>query len=213
LPRAWRSSLYRHPRHDADRKARRARGPVMGGETIKAGFRGAVGAFSLDAAFEIPRAASRRYTAPPAAARHGAPLHRRSQPVAPRVLRHRRRHLAGRVVVPPDAQRPIGYVFQEASCSRIFRCGAICSTGESAKTRRRAGRHSLDEVVELLGLARCSIVPRNSPVARPTRRIGRALLSQPRLMLMDEPLAALDRQAKDEILPFSNGFTKACRCR
>ena len=32
--------------------------------------------------------------------------------------------------------------------------------------------------------------------------VGRALLSEPKLLLMDEPLSALDRQTKDEILPF-----------
>ena len=61
-----------------------------------------------------------------------------------------------------------------------------------------------DEVVDLLGLAALlDRAPRHlSGGERQRVAIGRALLSQPSLMLMDEPLSALDRQAKDEILPF-----------
>jgi molybdate transport system ATP-binding protein len=63
---------------------------------------------------------------------------------------------------------------------------------------------AFDDVVKLLGLAR--LLDRPTAVLSGGERqrvaIGRALLSQPRLLLMDEPLSALDRASKEDILPY-----------
>ncbi len=106
----------------------------------------------------------------------------------------------GRVFLPPY-RRAVGYVFQEASLFPHLSVTANLRYG----MRRAADRGvAFDEVTELLGLSRLlgRSPARLSGGERQRVAIGRALLSQPRLLLMDEPLAALDRISKDEILPY-----------
>jgi molybdate transport system ATP-binding protein len=105
----------------------------------------------------------------------------------------------------PTYKRPLGYVFQEASLfqhlsvRRNLLFGAPRHNSDGTK-----GGIVFDEVVELLGITRLlDRSPRNlSGGERQRVAIGRALLSQPKLLLMDEPLSALDRATKNEILPF-----------
>jgi molybdate transport system ATP-binding protein len=105
----------------------------------------------------------------------------------------------------PTHKRPLGYVFQEASLFQHLSVRRNLLFGAPRKDGGAAGRGiAFDEVVELLGVERLlDRSPRNlSGGERQRVAIGRALLSQPKLLLMDEPLSALDRPTKNEILPF-----------
>jgi molybdate transport system ATP-binding protein len=174
---------------------------------IRAAFHGTLGRFQLDAAFEIPATGITGLFGPSGCGKTS-------------VLRC----MAGLLHMPegycdvggdvwqdgplfrPAYKRPIGYVFQEASLFPHLSVERNLLYGAPGG-RRPAGRDGgigFAEVVELLGLATLlGRAPHNlSGGERQRVAVGRALLSQPKLLLMDEPLSALDRQTKDEILPF-----------
>jgi molybdate transport system ATP-binding protein len=105
----------------------------------------------------------------------------------------------------PTWQRPVGYVFQEASLFPHLSVKRNLTYGAGKnQSRGHAEVVTFEEVIDLLGLEKVlERSPRNlSGGERQRVAIGRALLSQPDLLLMDEPLSALDQQAKGEILPF-----------
>jgi molybdate transport system ATP-binding protein len=107
----------------------------------------------------------------------------------------------GPTFVPPH-KRQIGCVFQD---SRLFPHLSVRSNLEYGL--RRAGRRpgpTLDDVAALLGIAALlDRMPATLSGGEAQRvAMGRAFLSRPRLLLMDEPLASLDQPRKAEILPF-----------
>jgi molybdate transport system ATP-binding protein len=102
----------------------------------------------------------------------------------------------------PTHQRPLGYVFQETSLFAHLTVSGNLRYG--LKRSSGAQRVSLDQAIELLGIGHLleRKPDRLSGGERQRVAIARALLTSPRLLLMDEPLAALDLKRKQEILPY-----------
>ncbi len=103
----------------------------------------------------------------------------------------------------PTHKRALGYVFQEAS---LFPHLSVRKNLEYGLRRVPAEQHrvSWDKILDLLGIGHLleRMPDRLSGGERQRVGIARALLTSPTLLLMDEPLAALDLQRKNEILPY-----------
>lgn len=172
-------------------------------DTIHIALRGNLGTFTLDVEFAAPMSGITALFGPSGCGKTT-------------ILRSVAglNHIAGRIDIGqeiwqdetlflPTHRRPIGYVFQEAS---LFPHLSVKQNLVYGARRAKASNVAIhfDDVVDLLGLAQ--LIDRSpmhlSGGERQRVSIGRALLSQPRLLLMDEPLSALDRMAKNEILPY-----------
>ncbi|WP_249115763.1 molybdenum ABC transporter ATP-binding protein [Azoarcus sp. L1K30] len=110
---------------------------------------------------------------------------------------------SARGVFVPTHRRSLGYVFQEAS---LFPHLSVRRNLEFGMKRVAAAtrRVAWDQAVDLLGIESLldRMPERLSGGERQRVGIARALLTSPRLLLMDEPLAALDLKRKHEILPY-----------
>ncbi len=185
----------------------------MNTDRIIAQFKGKVGGFSVDADFEIPLSGVTALFGPSGSGKTT-------------ILRC----LAGLTKLPgslsvgnlawqtpnhftPPHLRPIGFAFQQAELFPHLSVNKNLDFAEKRSARRQGAGTPIDRslIVELLGLSHLlRRMPTNlSGGERQRVGIARALLSRPRLLLLDEPLAGLDQLAKEEILPYLDNLTTA----
>ena len=103
----------------------------------------------------------------------------------------------------PTHQRSLGYVFQEASLFEHLNVQKNINFGLN-KINTTSSKRDVDAAIELLGIGHLlnRSVHQLSGGERQRVAIARALATNPRILLMDEPLAALDVAKKQEVIPW-----------
>ena len=102
----------------------------------------------------------------------------------------------------PTYQRDLGYVFQEPSL--LPHLTVLGNLHFGMKRAKPASTKALDQTIELLGIGHLLDRQPQHLSGGERQRVGiaRALAVGPRLLLMDEPLAALDLKRKQEVMPY-----------
>lgn len=174
---------------------------------IDIAFKGSVGAFDLDVAFALPNSGVTALFGPSGC---GKTTILRCIAGLAHLGGHIRRDgdiwqddAAGRFLAPH--KRPVGYVFQEQNLFPHLSVRDNLLFGH----RRALGRFTpppsaFDEIVDMLGCRHLLDrgTGRLSGGERQRIAVGRALLAQPSILLMDEPLSALDRDTKEDFLSY-----------
>ncbi len=176
---------------------------------VEARFRGAVGGFSLDVSFHTPAKGITGLFGPSGCGKTTvlrciAGLTR----LADGYLRADGAVWQDTDQFLPPHKRAVGYVFQEP---RLFSHLPVLGNLQYGLRRATTQTIGLEPIIDLMGIR--DLLQRAPATLSGGQRqriaIGSALLSQPRLLLMDEPLSALDRQSKNEILPYLESLPRA----
>jgi molybdate transport system ATP-binding protein len=101
-------------------------------------------------------------------------------------------------------ERRVGVVFQDARLFPHLRVRANLEYGRTRSGRNVPQPVRFDDVVALLGLEPLLVRRPHELSGGEKQRValGRALLAQPRLLLLDEPLASLDAARREDVLPY-----------
>ncbi|MEO1720677.1 MAG: molybdenum ABC transporter ATP-binding protein [Pseudomonadota bacterium] len=186
---------------------------------MQAEFRGSVGSFPIDVAFDVPMSGVTALFGPSGSGKTT-------------VLRciAGLTQLTGRFSIgdetwqddtasapfQPAHVRPVGYVFQDARLFSHLDVRRNLMFGARRARRASPSHHApdaiaFDDVVALLDLGDLleRAVDKLSGGEQQRVSIARALLSRPRILLMDEPLSGVDRARKDEVLPYIEQLSRA----